>query len=95
MLKCLNFFIFFVKDNFYYYQSVNTITELKYENPDEQYGIIGVQGLEVSFPPISFRMGTDDIIVCFTDGLTEATNNNHEDFSKNRLINIIKENKEN
>lgn len=72
----------------------NTITELKYENPDKQYGIIGVQGLEVSFPPISFRMGTDDIIVCFTDGLTEATNNNHEDFSKNRLINIIKENKE-
>lgn len=70
-----------------------TFTEIKHENPDEQYGIIGVEGLEVSFPPVSFRMGKDDIIICFTDGLTEATNSEGEDFSKDRIISIIKENK--
>jgi len=66
----------------------NTFTEIKHDNPDEQYGIIGVEGLDVSFPPVSFRMGIDDIIVCFTDGITEALNSNKEDFSKEKIIDI-------
>lgn len=70
-----------------------TLVEIKHENPDEQYGIIGVEGLDVSFPPVNFRMGKDDIIVCFTDGLTEAVNTSQEDFSRDRLISIIRENK--
>lgn len=67
----------------------DTFTEIKHDNPDEQYGIIGVEGLDVSFPPISFRMGKDDIIICFTDGITEAVNDKHEDFTKERIIELV------
>lgn len=68
-------------------------SEIRPENPERQYGIIGVEGLDVSFPPVSFRMGKDDIIVCFTDGIIEALNNKREEFSKERLMQIIDENK--
>lgn len=68
------------------------ILEVKYEDPDKQYGIIGIEGLDVSFPPVSFRMGKDDIILCFTDGITEAMNNNREYFGKKRIMELLQEN---
>ncbi|MCR5188103.1 MAG: SpoIIE family protein phosphatase [Treponema sp.] len=70
------------------------VREIKIEEPDKQYGIIGVEGLDVSFPPISFRMKSDDIILCYTDGLTDATNYKKENFSKKLLMDILKEAKD-
>ena len=66
------------------------VIELK---PDEekQYGILGVEGLDVSFPPINFRASQNDIIVCFTDGLTDCVNSKGQDFSKERIIKIIQQ----
>lgn len=78
---------------FLYNSTEDTVTEIKYEGPEKQYGIIGIEGLDVSFPPVSFRMKPNDFIVCYTDGLTEAFNTKRESFSKNRVIDIIKENK--
>ena len=74
-----------------YSASKDSVIELKYEDPDQQYGLIGIEGLDVSFPPISFRMGQNDIILCFTDGITEAINNAQQDFGKQRLIDILQE----
>jgi len=68
----------------------DSVIELKQEQ-EKQYGILGVEGLDVSFPPINIRVGINDIIVCFTDGLTDAENKNGEEFSKEKLISIIKE----
>lgn len=70
-----------------------TVTELKYEDPEKQYGLIGIEGLDVSFPPVSFRMHPDDFIVCYTDGFTEAADMNDKEFSKNRVIELIKSSK--
>ena len=75
-----------------YSKEKNEVTELKYENAAEQYGIIGVEGLPISFPPVTFSMGIDDILVCFTDGLTEAVDADSDEFGKQRLGKIVQEN---
>lgn len=68
----------------------NTVKELKLEDA-KQYGILGVEGLDVSFPPINFRAAQGDVIVCFTDGLTDCLNKHGEDFSKERIIKILQQ----
>ena len=71
-----------------YVKSENKVVELK-QNEEKQYGIIGVEGLDVSFPPINIRAAKDDIFVCFTDGLTDALNANGKEFSKDSIISIL------
>ena len=66
------------------------VIELKQEQ-EKQYGILGVEGLDVSFPPINLRVAVNDIIICFTDGLTDALNKNGDEFSKEKLFKIIQE----
>lgn len=75
-----------------YTRKTEEIKELKYEDPNEQYGILGVEGLPVSFPPVNFKMGVNDVLVCFTDGLTEAFNSESEEFGKKRLSDVLAEN---
>lgn len=76
----------------FYNAKQNTVEELKYPKQEKQFGIIGVEGLEISFPTITFTVNTNDIILCFTDGLTEATNKKNEEFSKERVIKLLQEN---
>ena len=68
----------------------DSVLELK-QDEEKQYGILGVEGLDVSFPPINFRASKDDVLVCFTDGLTDCINSKGEDFSKDRIIKIIQQ----
>ena len=68
----------------------NKIIELK-PDTENQYGILGVEGLDVSFPPVSFRAEKDDIIICYTDGLTDGTNSQGKEFSKDRIIKTLQE----
>lgn len=76
-----------------FYDSKNqTVTEIKYENQNEQYGIIGIEGLDVSFPTVNFEASINDVLVCFTDGITEAINVDNKDFSKDRIIEILEKN---
>lgn len=73
------------------YNSENdNITEVKHSDSRQQFGFLGIDGLEVSFPSLFFTMKQNDVIVCFTDGLTESMNSSREEFSKERLIEIIK-----
>ncbi|MBQ0165573.1 MAG: SpoIIE family protein phosphatase [Treponema sp.] len=61
------------------------ITELKPEVGKTQMGMIGIDGLDVSFPTINFRMEPGDSFILFTDGLTEAENKFGEQFGVSRL----------
>jgi sigma-B regulation protein RsbU (phosphoserine phosphatase) len=71
-----------------YKSEENEVIELKQED-QKQYGILGVEGLDVSFPPINIRAAKDDIFVCFTDGLTDALDANGKEFSKDSIISIL------
>lgn len=75
-----------------YRADTGEIEEIQYEDPRMQYGMIGLSDLPVSFPPVSFRMKPNDIILCFTDGLTDSNNPQHEDFGKERLKELLKAN---
>lgn len=66
------------------------IIELKQEE-EKQYGILGVEGLDVSFPPVNFRAAQNDIIICYTDGLTDCLNNHGEEFGKERIFKIVQQ----
>ena len=76
----------------FYDSKTQTVTEIKYENQNEQYGIIGIEGLDVSFPTVNFEASINDVLVCFTDGITEAMNVDNKDFSKDRIIEILEKN---
>jgi len=68
-----------------YSAAEDTVIELK-QDTEKQYGILGVEGLDVSFPPVNFRAAQDDIIICYTDGLTDCMNHKGEEFGKERII---------
>jgi sigma-B regulation protein RsbU (phosphoserine phosphatase) len=77
----------------YFDAKANDITEIVYKNPEEQYGMIGVEGLNVSFPVTTIKSSPDDIFVLFTDGLIEAHDNTKEQFGIERVKKIVKANK--
>ena len=62
------------------------------ETTEEHIGAIGLDFIEVSFPQIEFTMSEDDILVFYTDGVTESRNKKGEMFGRERLKKIIKEN---
>ena len=72
--------------------ATNEVREVKHPDPDEQYGILGVDNLPVSFPPVNFRMALGDVFVAFTDGLTEAPNAAEEEFGKERIAKTLQKN---
>ncbi len=71
-----------------YVKKEDKVIELK-QDDGKQYGILGIEGLDVSFPPINIRANKDDIFVCYTDGLTDVFNKDGNEFSKNSIINIV------
>lgn len=56
------------------------------------YGAIGLAGFEVAFCNIQFQMKPDDIMLCFSDGLTEISDKDNNEFGRARLEKIIREN---
>lgn len=58
----------------------------------QHYGAIGIKDIAINFPQLDFTMGNDDILVCYTDGLTEAMNSSREQFGSERVKQIIREN---
>ena len=58
----------------------------------QHYGAIGIKDIAINFPQLDFTMGNDDILVCYTDGLTEAMNSKREQFGVERVKHIVREN---
>ena len=57
------------------------------ENPS--YGPVGMDMMEVHYAPITFKMEKNDVLVLFTDGLTEAVDNERKEFGRKRIEEIL------
>ncbi len=70
----------------------NEVFELKGNDGKQHYGAIGMKGITVSFARSNFLMSTGDILLFYTDGLSEATNSKQEQFGVSTVKEIIKQN---
>ena len=61
------------------------------ETTEEHHGAIGLDFIEVSFPQVDFTMAEDDILLFYTDGISEGRNKAGEMFGKERIKKIVKE----
>lgn len=53
------------------------------------YGMLGVNGLDVKFQTIKKKMKAGDVIVLYTDGISETENKNGEPFGKERIMEVL------
>ena len=70
----------------------NICDELDCPKDEDHHGAIGLDFITVSFPQINFTMAEDDILLFYTDGLSEGRNKKGEMFGKERIKHILKEN---
>lgn len=68
----------------------NEIFELKGNDGKPHYGAIGMKGINTSFARSNFTMRTGDILILYTDGITEAANSKQEQFGLERIKAVIK-----
>lgn len=61
------------------------------ESGEEHHGAIGLDFITVSFPQTNFTMAEDDILLFYTDGLSEGRSGTNEMFGKERIKRILKE----
>ncbi len=47
---------------------------------------------DVEYPTLSYEYGRDQVMVLYTDGITEATNHEEEEFGEERLLKLIRKN---
>ena len=55
--------------------------------------MLGIEGLNVSFPVTQIKSNVDDVFVLFTDGLIESVDNTKEQYGIERLKKVLKANK--
>lgn len=75
-----------------YRAAENDVIELKPDEKQTQFGAVGLFSTDVSFAENTFTMQDGDILVCYTDGLTEAFNKNREQFGLDRLKQLLLDN---
>ena len=75
-----------------YKREEHEVHELSLPQGLEAYGPIGINGILTKYQDFSFIMDKGDVLVLFTDGLTEMKNSEREEFGKNRLEKILLEN---
>ena len=75
-----------------YRASQEKAEEILPDNLENQFGAIGIKDFDTSFPTVDFFMAIDDVLVLFTDGVTESENVMKIQFGKHRLKAAIVEN---
>lgn len=75
-----------------YRAATDDCIEIIGDSEAEQFGAIGMANIDVKYRDVSFTMQKDDILVCYTDGVTEAENLAHEQFGKQRIMDFLMEN---
>lgn len=75
----------------FYNAETNTVEEVLQNIEDAGVGPIGISGLDTRYSSVKLNMKKDDILILFTDGLTEAANPNRTEFGRNKIRSIIKE----
>ncbi len=77
-----------------YSKKDNKVYALSGNDGKRHFGAIGMKGIAVSFGTSFFEMDEGDILICYTDGLTEATNNKLDQFGTESIKKIMTENSE-
>lgn len=77
-----------------YSSQQDKIINLKDFEKEAHFGAIGMEGIEVSFDDIEFTMNKGDILVAFSDGIIELSDENRNAFGRERLESLVKENKD-
>lgn len=78
-----------------YDSNTDSVIEIKTEDDENHFGAIGLMGRNVSFQSTETVVHDNDILVFYTDGLTEAENDSGKAFGKERLKQVLKENHSN
>ena len=56
------------------------------------YGAIGMAGIDVAYCDIQFTMKKGDLLLCFSDGITETSDENRKEYGRARLEQLVKDN---
>lgn len=75
-----------------FHHSTGEVEEIKPSDGVNYYGALGMSDVDVSYSSINFKMEKKDILLCYTDGITEAMDEFHTQFGKQRLMKLLKEN---
>lgn len=79
---------------FIYKSSEDMVMELQPPNDDYVFGPIGIKGIEDEYLSYDITMESGDILILYTDGLTETMNVRREDFGKSSVQALLQRNHE-
>ncbi len=77
---------------FIYRASEDMVMELQPPNDDYIFGPIGISGIEHNYLEFDIQMQSGDILILYTDGLTETMNIHREDFGKSTVQALLQRN---
>lgn len=63
--------------------------QLTHDEYQDQYGALGIAMTEVSFPNVDVTVEVGDVFVFFSDGLSEALNENRDEFGVEKIQKIL------
>ena len=77
---------------FIYRSEEDMVMELQPPNDDYIFGPIGINGIEHNYLDFEITMKSGDILILYTDGLTETMNIHREDFGKSSVQALLQRN---
>ena len=70
----------------------DTVNEIQLPSDDYIFGPVGINGMEYDYLDYSFKMNTGDILILYTDGLTETMNKDRNEFGKTNIKALLHKN---
>ena len=77
---------------FLYRYNDDTVNEVELPSDDYVFGPVGISGLEYDYKDYTIKMKKDDILILYTDGLTETMNTEREEFGKSHIQALLHKN---
>ena len=77
---------------FIYKSHEDMVMELQPPNDDYVFGPIGINGIEHNYLDYELQMQSGDVLILYTDGLTETMNIHREDFGKSSVQALLQRN---
>ena len=70
----------------------DTVNEIDFPSDDYIFGPVGIGGMEYDYRDFAVKMNSGDILVLYTDGLTETMNTEREEFGKSNIQALLHKN---
>ena len=77
---------------FIYRAKDDTVKEVELPSDDYVFGPVGISGIEYDYLDYSFKMTQGDILILYTDGLTETMNLDRDEFGKANIQALLHKN---